>query len=345
MKFHKCNCLFIPPHVLDKLARSNKGNARVTIKQSNLTRIKRRAKQISIAQFTQGAGAGEGLRKIYDSQNQWKKQVKLVLADGQNLKTDDDAAKTAFDYAGKVRDFFKGLGRNSYDNQGSDIILNIHFGIEYNNAFWDSDTDELTFGDGDGTIFRNLISSLDVVAHEFGHGVVQYTANLEYYSQSGALNESFADVFGSAITQHVLGQDAESADWLIGDEIMGEELYGEALRSMKAPGTAYDNSIIGKDPQPDHMKRYYTGSEDNQGVHINSGIPNRVFYIVSKAIGTEKATLIWYHALQKLWPSAVFNDAVEVISESARILTRDKKVPLGSTQTVRAAFKRVGLPT
>ena len=215
--------------------------------------------------------------------------------------------------------------------------------MDYNKAFWDGD--ELTFGDGDGTIFVNFTKSLDVVAHEFAHGVTQFTADLDYYSQSGALNESFSDVFGSAITQHVLGQDAGNADWLIGNEIMGPDLYGESLRSMSAPGTAYDNSILGKDPQPDHMDNYYSGTGDNQGVHINSGIPNKAFYLVSRTIGTDMATLIWYHALRNLWATAVFNDAVEVIAESARILTKNGEVPLGSTQSVRAAFKSVGLPT
>jgi Zn-dependent metalloprotease len=342
MAFHKCHCLFVPPHVLDHLARIGRGNARLTIQQSKLSRTKRSVKEVSMAVFARIATPGEGPRKVYDCQNQWVQQVDLVRAEGESA-TADDAVNNVYDYAGKVRNFFRKLERNSYDNIGSDIILNVHFGEDYNNAFWDGD--ELTFGDGDGVIFTNFANSLDVVAHEFAHGVTQFTANLDYYSQSGALNESFSDVFGSAITQHVLKQDAGNADWLIGNEIMGPDLYGEALRSMKAPGTAYDNLIIGKDPQPDHMDNYYTGPADNQGVHINSGIPNKAFYLVSMAIGTDTATLIWYHALQNLWATAVFNDAVDVIAESARILTKNGKVPPGSTQTVRAAFKAVGLPT
>jgi Zn-dependent metalloprotease len=120
-----------------------------------------------------------------------------------------------------------------------------------------------------------------VVAHELTHGVTQHTAGLIYYGQSGALNESMSDVFGTVIQQAIDGKTADDADWLIGNDIMGPDLYGEALRSMKAPGSAYDNYIMGKDPQPDHMTRYYHGADDNQGVHINSGIPNKVFYLVS----------------------------------------------------------------
>ncbi|MGH7927384.1 MAG: M4 family metallopeptidase, partial [Candidatus Binatia bacterium] len=177
------------------------------------------------------------------------------------------------------------------------------------------------------------------------HGVTQFTANLDYYSQSGALNEHFSDVFGSVITQHNSHQDADSADWLIGDEIMGPALYGEALRSMKSPGTAYDNTLMGKDPQPDHMTDYYSGPDDNQGVHINSGIPNRAFYLTAMEIGTDKTAEIWYHALQNLWPTANFNDAAAVVANSARVLTNSGVTPAGSTQVVRSAFKAVGLPT
>jgi Zn-dependent metalloprotease len=114
---------------------------------------------------------------------------------------------------------------------------------------------------------------------------------------------------------------------------------------MKEPGTAYDNDLMGKDSQPAHMKDYFTGSADNYGVHINSGIPNKAFYLVAMDIGTDKAGLIWYTALQKLWSTANFNDAVHVIVNSARDLVKNGNVPNGSPQKVRAAFKAVGLPT
>jgi Zn-dependent metalloprotease len=288
------------------------------------------------------APPGEGPRKVYDSENSWNQQVTLRRSEGDPA-TGEDAIDDAYDFVGTARDYFKEvLNRNSIDNLGMDVICNVNFGVNFMNAFWDGD--ELTFGNGDGNIFVDFTKSLDVVAHELGHGVTQFTANLDYFSQSGALNEHFSDVFGSVITQHALEQDAGQADWLVGNEIMGPDLFGEALRSMKAPGTAYDNPLMGSDPQPDHMDDYYAGPADNQGVHINSGIPNKVFYLVSMSIGTDKATRIWYHGLQNLWPTADFNDAVEVLVESTRILTKNEVVPLGSTQTVRAAFKEVGLP-
>lgn len=344
---HKCRCQFIPPQVLENLAKSGitEANARETIQQSRLSRDKRAALVTPMGIFTgtAAAAAGEGPRKVYDSKGTWEQRVKLVRDEGQPA-TNDESATNAYDHIGIVREYFvQKLERNSWDNTGSDLIINVHFGSKYNNAFWDGD--EITLGDGDGEIFTNFDKSLDVLAHELAHGVVQATANLAYKGQSGALNEHFADVFGTAITQDHQGQTADDADWLIGDEIMGPQLYGESLRSMRAPGTAYDNSLMGKDSQPSHMDNYFSGSADNYGVHINSGIPNKAFYLTSMDIGTDNAIKIWYHALHFLWETADFNAAVNRIVESARVMVKEHKVPLGSTQVVRAAFQAVGLPS
>jgi Zn-dependent metalloprotease len=119
--------------------------------------------------------------------------------------------------------------------------------------------------------------------------------------QPGALNESISDVFGSLIRQRALQQTAADADWLIGAGLFTARVNGSALRSMKAPGTAYDDPVLGRDPQPDHMDRYNTTYLDNGGVHINSGIPNRAFYQVAVDLGGyawEKAGRIWYETLR-----------------------------------------------
>jgi Zn-dependent metalloprotease len=343
MPVNKCRCMFVPPIVLENLARAGIEEARLTIQQSRLSREKRAKGPENMAMFAGVTATGQAQREIYDSENKWEQQVKLVREEG-GPPTGDEAANKSYDHIGNFRDCLKNVfNRNSLDNNGMDLISNVHFGTKYNNAFWDGD--EITFGDGDGKIFVNLTKSLDVVAHELGHGVVQWTANFVYSKQPGALHEHFADVFGSVVTQYAEGQTAEDADWLIGDEIMGPELYGEALRSMCAPGTAYDNDLLGKDPQPDHMRDYYDGPADLGGVHINSGIPNKAFCLVAREIGTEKAALIWYTALQRLWSTADFNDAVGQIVKAARLLLKDGKVQLGSPQKVRAAFKAVGLPT
>lgn len=344
MSLHRCSCQFVPPVVLENMAKKSIESARVSTKVSKTKRDKRSNTAIPLESFT-GRSAlptGDSQREVWDCQHQWDLRVPPIARKEGGATTADEDINLVYDFAGHVRDYFANqLGRRSVDNAGMKLVLNVHYGVDYMNAFWDGD--EMIFGDGDGELFTSFARSLDVVAHELSHGVTQHTANLEYVGQSGALNESFSDVFGAAITQHVNKQDAGSADWLIGDEIMGPGLFGEALRSMKAPGTAYDNPLLGVDPQPAHMSNYYDGPEDNQGVHINSGIPNRAFYLTAMSIGTDKAARIWYQALQTLWPTAKFSDAVTVIVEAARILTKDKAIPLGSVQTVRAAFKEVGL--
>ena len=133
---------------------------------------------------------------------------------------------------------------------------------------------QMLYGDGDNSIFIDFTKGNDVIGHELTHGVTQYEANLTYSQQLGALNESVSDVFGSLLEQYHLQQTAGDADWLIGQGLLTANVKGIALRSMKAPGTAYDDPVLGKDPQPAHMKDYVNTVSDNGGVHINSGIPN-----------------------------------------------------------------------
>ncbi len=340
---NKCFCAFIPPFILENLAKAGVENATLTIHQDMSSR-KDRASEVPDIKTLMGVApaTGKAARQVFDSQNQMEYQVKLVLSEGGPVSI-DDAVNNAYDHIGSFRDYAREkLGRDSIDNNGMDIVCNVHFGTKYNNAFFDGK--EISIGDGDDVIFSSFAKSLDVIAHELGHGIVQWTANLEYRNQSGALNEHFADVFGTVITQHLEKSTADDADWLIGDEIMGPKLFGEALRCMAYPGTAFDNDLMGKDPQPAHMKDFYKGPNDNGGVHINSGIMNRAFYLASRELETEKAALIWYTALQNLWPTASFNDAVAQIVRATQLLIKNGKIKSGSTQKVRAAFKEVGLP-
>lgn len=339
---HKCKCMFIPIGVLSNVSAAGIEHAPLSVQQSKLD-IDMRLKRVNkMEEFVSLSPVGTSGRDVYDCQNQWVKRVKLARDEG-GPAFGDKSVDTCYDFGGKVRSYYKDiLNRSSIDNASMNIIMNVHYGIKYMNATWDGD--ELTLGDGDGNIFTDFSKSLDVVAHEFTHGVTQWEANLIYDGQSGALNEHYSDVFGSVITQFIEKQTADTADWLIGDEIMGPQLKGEALRSMSEPGSAYDNPLMGKDPQPSHMDDYYSGPNDNHGVHINSGIPNKAFYLTSKAIGTDKAARIWYQGLQSLWATANFNDAVKVLVKSAGILVDSGEVPKGSVQAVRGAFRAVGLP-
>ena len=354
---NKCFSTFIPPYVLDNMAKAGIEEAKSTILQSQVFRETRAENSTKMGLLAATCPTGRAYVQVYDSENTQVFQKKLVRGQGDPV-TGDEAVDNCYDYVNNNSDFLKDktiIGLNSLDNNGMDLICNVHFGKKYNNAFWDGT--QITLGDGDGVIFTNFAKSLDVIAHELGHGVVQFTANFEYHHQPGALHEHFADVFGTVVTQWVEKQTAEKAagkeiewlqiakkaDWLIGDEIMGPELYGEALRCMSEPGTAYDNNILGKDPQPAHMKYIYTGTGDNGGVHINSGIMNKAFYLTAIEIGTDQAALIWFNALQNLWPTAIFKEAVGEIVKAARILAKNNKVDKEATQRVRTTFREVGL--
>jgi Zn-dependent metalloprotease len=162
----------------------------------------------------------------------------------------------------------------------------------------------------------------DVIGHELTHGVVEDEARLAYFFQPGALNESSADVFGSLVKQKVLNQTVQTADWLIGAGLFTRQVKGVALRSMKSPGTAYDDPVLGKDPQPAHMKDFVRTYEDNGGVHTNSGIPNHAFYLAAIAIGGyawDKAGRIWYETLRdsRLRPNTGFQSFAGLTVDNA----------------------------
>jgi Zn-dependent metalloprotease len=352
----RARCSFVPPFVIDHLAMDDREEvqaaALATAHQAMDSRARRAEQELTIDQLAASAGleaisaapspTGQAAREVFNCEHRWVKRVDRVRREGADPTGDADA-DAAYDNVGVTRDFLKkALGRNSIDNLGLDLVLNVHYGVKFLNAFWDGE--EMVFGDGDGTIFVGFAGSLDVVAHELGHGVTQFTANLNYEGQSGALNEHFSDVIGAVVTQTFSGETAETADWLIGNEIMGPDLQGEALRSMRAPGTAYDNPLMKTDPQPAHMSHYYQGDADNRGVHINSGIPNRAFYLVASELGdTLAAGQLWYRAFQRLTPTADFVTAAEVLASTARAMTKEGKLRKGAAQIVRDAFTEVGI--
>jgi Zn-dependent metalloprotease len=179
----------------------------------------------------------------------------------------------------------------------------------------------MVYGDGDGRFFGRFTACVDVVGHELTHGVTQNAARLLYRDQSGALNESMSDVFGSLVKQWSLNQTAAQADWLIGAGLFTPAVQGVALRSMKAPGTAYDDPDLGRDPQPADMAHYVRTATDGGGVHINSGIPNRAFFLAASHIGGfawQKAGLVWYRALTgALAPSSDFQAAADATASIA----------------------------
>lgn len=211
----------------------------------------------------------------------------------------DSATDEAYDGLGATFALYSEVyGRNSIDGAGLPLDATVHYGARYDNAFWNGE--RMVFGDGDGEIFSRFTSSPSIIGHELTHGVTQFSAGLVYRDQPGALNESISDVFGALVEQHSRGQGVADATWLIGEGIFTAQVQGAALRSLKAPGTAYDDDMLGKDPQPAHFDDYVQTDEDEGGVHLNSGIPNRAFYLVAEALGGnawDRAGQVWYDTI------------------------------------------------
>ena len=256
----------------------------------------------------------------------------------------DVAVNEAYDGLGHTFElFWAAFGRDSIDGVGLPLDATVHYGRRYDNAFWDGA--QMVFGDGDGQVFNRFTVSLSVIGHELGHGVIQYSGPLNYSGQSGALNESVSDVFGALVEQFARGQSAAAASWLIGEGLFTPQVQGRALRSMSAPGTAYDDDVLGRDPQPAHMRGYVETSDDNGGVHLNSGIPNRAFYLAATAIGGnawERAGQIWYDTITdgSLAPTAHFTDfaAATVAASLKRFGERGPE-----SRAVQGAWEGVGL--
>jgi len=296
----------IPPHMAEMILEN--GTAAQKQKAEAYIRIagQMRGQRQQLAELTQKAAPDDGdrVRKVYDAQNTSVLPGTLVRSEGEG-PTGDAAVDEAYVGSGATHDLYaQDFGRNSIDNRGMEIKSTVHFMEGYDNAFWNGE--QMVYGDGDEDLpeeerlFNRFTVAIDIIAHELSHGVTQYEANLVYRNQSGAMNESFSDVFGSMVKQRFNDQRSEEADWLIGEGLFTSNVNAMGIRSMKDPGTAYDDPLLGKDPQPGHMDQFVETTADNGGVHINSGIPNRAFYQVAMEMGGyswEKAGLIWYRTL------------------------------------------------
>ncbi|HWZ44826.1 MAG TPA: M4 family metallopeptidase [Candidatus Saccharimonadales bacterium] len=311
---HPRVCYIIPPHILRHLTDSARGDLKAKMQQNMILSHGLRVRRSTFAEIGLAAQSiGELNRTIYDAQNAEDVHGALVRSEGDDA-IGDPSVNEAYDAAGTTYDFYHEVfKRNSIDNKGMRLDSVVHYGDSFDNAFWDGR--EMVYGDGDGRIFNRFTLDLDVIAHELTHGVTAYEADLAYSGQPGALNESMSDVFGSLVKQWKLQQSAKDADWLIGADLLAAGVNGKALRSMSEPGTAYnDPKLGGRDPQPAHMRDYQEMTRDHGGVHINSGIPNRAFYLAATKIDPtgfawEKAGKIWYMTLTtRLSTNSTFQD-------------------------------------
>jgi len=240
--------------------------------------------------------------------------------------------------AGKAYEYYLNtFGRNSINGSGGNIISIINVTDEndnnMDNAFWSGTA--MYYGNGN-VAFTTLAKGLDVAGHEMTHGVIDNTANLEYLSQSGALNESYADVFGSLIDRD---------DWRIGEDVVNLSFFPSgALRDLQNPNNG-GTSPGDNGWQPKHMNEYQnlpeTPDGDNGGVHVNSGIPNRAYFLFANTVGKDKAEKVYYKALTDyLVKSSQFIDMRLAIEKAATDLFGANSAEVTAA---RSAFDQVGI--
>jgi thermolysin metallopeptidase-like protein len=286
------------------------------------------------------------LRKVYDAKSQLTSDFEgLTLARGEgDAATGDAAVDETYDAMGAFFNFFlEVFDRRSLDDEGAPLEAVVHYGSSFSNAWWDGQ--RLIVGDGDAKLFNGFYSCPEVLAAELSHGVIARETQLSYDGESGALSQSIGQVFGLLVKQHALKQDVESADWLVGAGLFLPEVNAKALFSMAAPGSAYDDPSLGKDPQPAHMSDYVKTEADNGGIHTNAGIPNHAFYLVATALGGnawERSGRIWYEALCASGESQAigFRQFAESTLAAARRMYGARSKEL---KAVRQAWTEVGV--
>lgn len=337
-------CFIVPPYILTEVVKRGQPDARDAALETLVASARLRGQRDITSQLPRARTASVGTRQrtIYDAKNGTTLPGTVVRTEGGKA-TKDVAVNEAYNGSGATYDFFKKIyDRNSIDGFGLRLDSTVHYDRDFDNAFWDGT--QMVYGDGDGVIFQRFTKSLDVIGHELTHGVTQYEAGLVYKNQPGALNEHFSDVFGSLVKQWKRKQTADKADWIIGEGLFAKGINGVGIRSMKAPGTAYDDPRLGKDPQPAHMKDLYRGTQDNGGVHINSGIPNRAFYLAAAAVGGyawEKVGRVWYVALRdRVRSNTTFAQAASlIVGLGAELYGANSDVH----KAIQSAWKTVGV--
>jgi Zn-dependent metalloprotease len=330
---HHHTCFVIPPHIL------RRAGAEETLEQMRELTSARTA-QAFIAANTPNTAPMRRNRRVYDDQHKTSLPGKLVRTEHRSTGGDVEVAE-AWDGSGATFDFYaRAFGRNSIDGRGMRIDSTVHYGRRFVNAMWNGS--QMVYGDGDGRLFNRFTVAKDVIAHELTHGVTQFTAGLGYSGQTGALNEHISDAFGIMVKQSLLGQTVHDSDWIIGAGLFTSRVHGQGIRSMAAPGTAYDDPILGRDPQPSHMSGYVNTEDDNGGVHINSGIPNHAFYLAAIGIGGFTWPVlgkIWYAALtERLQSDADFATFAKATVDVAGKYGSDVQ------RIVAEAWSEVGLP-
>jgi Zn-dependent metalloprotease len=353
----------LSPDMLDNIqVNGNKDMRRAAERTGRLTDTMRIARLTATAAQLPGAAQGDaelhrkrGLqRQIFNAKNdEMSYNDRTVRREGDE-PSGDPAVDEAYDGLGDTYDFYlKNFDRKGIGGDDKPLMGVVHYGKNYDNAYWDGH--QMTFGDGDGRLFNRFTCCKDVIGHELSHGVTETTLGLPYYCSGhpfgpnpGALNESISDCMGVVINILVLGLDFTKPDsWLVGKGLLAKGVDGVALRSMWAPGTAYDDKYLGKDNQPDHIGKYVVTRGDSGGVHTNSGIPNVAFCRTAVNLGDPvKAATVLYHVLKGAEPLAE-NDVPQDVSfvqwASAMVRVAEHDYGADGRKAAVAAWASVGL--
>jgi Zn-dependent metalloprotease len=343
-----CSCHFVPPNILRRIAErgspAQRAAALATLATDQTVRLSRATYQLlenGAHKALMTAGEVSRQRTVYDAGGAEARPGRVVRPEG-DAASPDVGVNEAYVGLGATFDFYRDvLDRNSIDDEGLHLDATVHYGERYDNAFWNGQ--QMVFGDGDGDLFNRFTIAVDIIGHELTHGVTGDEAGLVYVGQPGALNESISDVFGSLVKQYARRETASAADWLIGAGLFTTRVHGVALRSMKAPGTAFDDPGLGRDEQPASMRGYVRTSADNGGVHLNSGIPNRAFYLAAAHFGGyawESAGRIWYETLRdkRLRKTATFAQFARLTVQNA-----DQHLGTAARAAIVAAWAEVGV--
>jgi Zn-dependent metalloprotease len=324
--FMQCHCFIVPKDVLERFAKDKSLSAAERQNFANMAEFEAHWRKVRSAASVANALALSSLSgatptaagvlpsvTVYNCATSTHLPGTFVPTPGTSA---DATAKRAFVETTAVAEFYRKIfGRNSVDNQGMALQSSIHYGVKYNNAFWNGT--QMTYGDGDGNIFVDFTKGNDVIGHELTHGVTQFSAQFAYANEPGGLNESASDVFGSMFRQWQKKQTVTAADWLIGNDIMGKGAIAKGytcLRDMANPAAAHCLS-----PQPTQYSQYQPGMDP----HYSSGIPNFAFYKAAMALGGHSwdvAGQIWYKALTGFAPSP--NMKMKVFANRTRKLAK-----------------------
>ena len=347
---HHCDhwCSIIPSKVLERFARDKKLPAQVRKAfadaaefDQELRKVRQARAKLSLLSRTMlptglvGATAAPPTVTVSDCAHGNTLPGTPVPNPGSS--GDSTVKRTFVETSGVAKFLQTAFGRNSLDNAGMTLVSSVHYSVNYNNAFWNGT--QMTYGDGDGSIFVDFTKSNDVIGHELTHGLTQHSAAFVYSNQAGGLNESVSDVFGSMFRQWRANQTVTKADWLIGKEIMGPAALARGftcLRDMSNPAAKHCLA-----PQPTRFSQY----QDGMDPHESSGIPNFAFYKAAIAIGGkswEKAGRIWYQALTGFAPNP--NMKMKVFANRTRKLARSLFPAEPAVRTaVDKAWTAVGL--